>query len=246
MTHPRVPKPRAEISHPELVRLPRLSSGRCLARKILIFLTRVVVWLFVDLKITGRENIPDQGPLLIVSNHLGDADAFIGLGVPRVSVEIVAKIELYAIPILGALMSAYGVIWIHRGQADRRAIRVILEALAEGRVVALAPEGRESVTGGLEEGTEGAAYLAVKANVPILPVTFTGTRNEQIYTNLKRMRRSHVNITIGPVFHLPREDDWRAAVHAGTTMIMQTLARQLPIDYQGVYKLDDNIYRSAG
>ena len=92
------------------------------------------------------------------------------------------------------------------------------------------------MTGELEEGTEGAAYLAVKANVPILPVTFTGTRNQQVYTNLKRLRRTRINVTIGPIFQLPVEDDWRKSVHQGTEIIMQTLARQLPNEYQGVYK----------
>lgn len=231
------PKPRTDYSRPELVRLPRLNFGRRLARKFFNWLVRLIVWLFADVRVTGIENVPPHGPLLIVSNHLGDADTFVGLAISPVQTEIVSKIDLHEIPVLGSLMSIYGVIWIHRGQADRRAIRVIQQALAEGRLVALAPEGRESVTGELEEGTEGAAYLAVKANVSLLPITFTGTRNSQVYANLKHLRRTRINVTIGPTFQLPVEEDWRKSVHQGTQIIMQTLARQLPNEYQGVYKV---------
>lgn len=237
MSLPTPPKPRTGYSIPGMVQLPRLTFGRRLVRKFSNWIVRLIVWLFADVRVAGIENIPAKGPLLVVSNHLGDADTFIGLAVSPVQAEIVAKIDLHEIPVLGWLMNIYGVIWIHRGQADRRAIRVILEALAEGRLVGMAPEGRESVTGELEEGTEGAAYLAVKANVPILPITFTGTRNAQVYANLKRLRRSHISVTIGQPFRLPIEEDWRVSVHQGTQIIMQTLAGQLPNDYQGVYKV---------
>jgi 1-acyl-sn-glycerol-3-phosphate acyltransferase len=237
MFRPTPPKPRTEYTLPELVRLPRLSRSRQLARRFFNWIIRLIVRLFANVQVTGIENIPPGGPVLVVSNHLGDADTFIGIAISPVQTEIVAKIELHEIPMLGTLMNAYGVIWIHRGQADRRAIRVILEALAEGRMVALAPEGRESVTGQLEEGTEGAAYLAIKAEVPILPVTITGTRNAEVYANLKRLRRSRITVTVGPTFRLPREDDWHESVQQGTTIIMETLAGQLPIEYQGVYKV---------
>jgi 1-acyl-sn-glycerol-3-phosphate acyltransferase len=132
-------------------------------------------------------------------------------------------------------MDTYGVIWVHRGRPDRRALHAVLDGLAEGRVIAIAPEGRESVSGALEEGTPGAAYLALKSGAPILPVTFTGTENRNVYGSLKRLRRAEISLTIGKPFHLDQSGNWRQAVDQGTQQIMLTLAEQLPPEYRGVY-----------
>jgi 1-acyl-sn-glycerol-3-phosphate acyltransferase len=133
-------------------------------------------------------------------------------------------------------MKWYGTIWVHRGQPDRRAIRAVLKGLSEGRIIALAPEGRQSVTGGLEEGTGGAAYLALKADVPILPVALTGTENERIYRNLKRFRRTNVTITIGKPFRLEKFEGRKKSIETGTQKIMLSLAQMLPIEYRGIYQ----------
>jgi 1-acyl-sn-glycerol-3-phosphate acyltransferase len=102
-------------------------------------------------------------------------------------------------------------------------------------LIGLAPEGRESLTGALEEGTGGAAYLALKSGAPVTPVTFTGTENARVYGNLKRLRRTSITMTVGPSFYLDREDGWRQAIENGTQRIMQALSSQLPPDYRGVY-----------
>lgn len=229
------PKPRSERVRPEITRLPRLTRGRRLARRLLRGLLRLLVWLFIRLEVRGIENYPHQGAALVVANHLGDADGLIGVVISSRSLDLISKAELYDFPILGRLMRAYGVVWVHRGRPDRRALRAALQGLAQGRMVCLAPEGRESLTGGLEEGTHGAAYLALKSQAPILPITFTGTENWRIYGNMKRLRRTRVTITMGPLFRLPQGDNWRATVEEGTQIIMQTLASQLPPEYQGVY-----------
>jgi 1-acyl-sn-glycerol-3-phosphate acyltransferase len=236
-----IEKPRNENWRPELTRLPELTPQRLRARQRWQQAARILVRWLTRTKVSGLENFPSQGPALIVVNHLGDADVMIGLAHFPVIPDVLAKAELFDTPVLGKLMDAYGVIWVHRGQPDRRTLRAALQGLGEGRMVSLAPEGRQSVTGELEEGTGGAAYLAVKAGmlrnqpVPIVPVAFTGTENTNVLGSLRRLRRGQVTMTIGPVFHLRQGADWRAAIPRGTERIMQALAQLLPTEYRGVY-----------
>jgi 1-acyl-sn-glycerol-3-phosphate acyltransferase len=186
--------------------------------------------------VTGLENLPRRGPALLVTNHLGDADFVVGLAVSPIAVDLFAKAELFDYPLLGKVLEAYGVIWIHRGQPDRRALRAALQGFDENRVIAIAPEGRESLSGALEAGTGGAAFLALKGEVSLVPITFTGTENQRIFENLKRLRRSRATVTIGLPFRLNHRSDRRNALEHSTETIMLALARQLPVEYQGVYR----------
>jgi 1-acyl-sn-glycerol-3-phosphate acyltransferase len=174
--------------------------------------------------------------MLLISNHLGDADVVIGLAVCRNPFDVISKVELYDHPIAGSLLETYGTIWVHRGQPDRRAIKAVLRGLSEGRMIAIAPEGRQSLSGALEEATGGAIYLALKARVPILPIAITGTENWRIYGNLKRLRRTSVTFTIGEPFLIEDLGDRHRSIEMGTQRIMLTLARMLPPEYQGVYR----------
>jgi len=239
------PKPVSQWLNPEITRLPPMTFGRRLARLALRSLARFLVWLFLDVQVNGMENLPAEGPALAVTNHLGDADFVLGLACTRRVPEVLAKADLYHHALAGRLLGAFGVIWIHRGQPDRRAIRAVLKGLAEGRLVALAPEGRESLTGGLEEGTNGAAYLALKAGVPLVPVTFTGTENSSLYANMKRLHKTVVSLTVGPLFYLEKLPDHHLAMERGTKRIMQSLANQLPPVYQGVYQTREEVINGS-
>jgi 1-acyl-sn-glycerol-3-phosphate acyltransferase len=137
--------------------------------------------------------------------------------------------------VVGGIFRAYGVIWIHRSRPDRKALHAMLEGLAEGRIVAMAPEGRESVTGALEDAKDGAAFVALKSGVPIVPIVMTGTENKRIYSNMKKFKRTRVTFTVGKPFTLRDSGDRRTRLQDGTRQIMETLAVMLPEEYRGSY-----------
>jgi 1-acyl-sn-glycerol-3-phosphate acyltransferase len=201
---------------------------------------RGLCWLIITIctkrTVEGLENFPREGPILVVINHLGDADAPLLVGSVPASLDALGKIELYDYPVLGKLMDWYGVIWLHRGQADLRAIRAALDGLAEGRIIVVAPEGRYSLIGGLEEGSQGAAYLAYKADVPILPVVVIGTENKSVYSHLKRLRRAPVTFRVGKAFRISQQANRQEVVRKGTRQVMESLANLLPESYRGVYR----------
>ncbi len=228
-------KPVSRVWRPDLVRLPLLTWSRRLFRRFIKFVCRLLVGVCTRCDVRGLENYPSDGAALVVINHLGDADAVLLLAHLPDFPEAVAKIELREYLLLRWVMDGIGVIYVHRGQPDRRALAVALEALRQGRRVIIAPEGRESLTGALEDGTEGAAFLALKAGVPLIPIVLTGTENWRIYGNLKRLRRTRVTLRVGEPFVLARPARGPAARADATWQIMEALARLLPAGYRGVY-----------
>jgi 1-acyl-sn-glycerol-3-phosphate acyltransferase len=229
------PKPVSEVWQPELTRLPPLTWSRRLFRRFIQGLCRVVITVCTRASVHGLENYPRQGSALVVINHLGDPDAVLVLAYLPEFPEVIGKIELRDIPILRLVTDGLGILWVHRGQPDRKAITAALEAFRQGRRVIIAPEARESVTGALEPGTDGAAFLALKAGVPVVPITITGSEHRRIENNLKKLRRSPVSLTVGQPFVLPRQADRHQTLREGTRLIMESLARQLPPEYRGVY-----------
>jgi 1-acyl-sn-glycerol-3-phosphate acyltransferase len=228
-------KPVSEVWRLGLTRLPVLTWRRRLFRVFIRRLCRVLIRLCTRSIVRGVENYPRQDPALVVINHLGDADAVLVLACLPEFPELIGKIELRSIRILRLVTDGLGIIWVHRGQPDRRAIAAALEAFLEGRRVLIAPEARESITGVLEQGTDGAAFLALHAKVPVVPITVTGTENWRVYGNLKRLRRTKVTLTVGQPIILRQYANRHETMREGTRYIMEALARQLPPEYRGVY-----------
>lgn len=230
------PKPITDIWRPDLVALPQLTLTRRIFRQVVRGIFKLMILTLTRATVTGMENFPKKGPALVVINHLGDADAvLLGASIPFM-IEAMGKIELNDHWLVGPIFRGYGIIWVHRGRPDRKALRASLDGLAEGRMVTIAPEGRQSVVGGLEDGNEGAAFLALKAGAPIVPIAMTGTENENIFGHIKRFKRANVTLAVGKPFYLTEQADRQAMLRDGTRQIMESLASLLPESYRGNYK----------
>lgn len=154
-----------------------------------------------ETRIEGQENIPRTGAFLLAVNHLSMFDLPLMLTfLPRPTIVYVA--EEFRTPWLNWFLSDLGnAIFLRRGMGDEAALELGLTVLRAGGVLAVGPEGRISLTGALEQGNSGAAYLATQAGTPILPVVAWG--QEKLVSRLTRFRRPTINVKIGAPFRLP-------------------------------------------
>lgn len=184
-------------------------------------------------RIEGLEHVPRQGPFVLVVNHRSLADPpilgwAVGHQVGRV-VHFMAKEEMHRWPIIGWLADRSGVFFVRRGEGDRSAQRAALRLLAEGRPIAIFPEGTRSRDGKLGPAKPGAALLAIRSGAPLLPVAISGT--ERLFPGHSRVpHRTRVVIRIGQTFalaHLPTGRIPRELLSEGSDRIMGEIATLL-------------------
>jgi 1-acyl-sn-glycerol-3-phosphate acyltransferase len=203
------------------------------------FLVRAIVNLLMQtltrVTVLGIENVPAGGPFLFTSNHLSQVDSPLCLtAIPR-QMRVFAAEKYKRNPFLYALFETLGCIWVRQFEADHAALREAIHHLRKGGALGIAPEGtRSRETHALLRGRGGAALLASRAEVPILPVGIWGT--ETVIRNLKHLRRGAVTIRIGKPYHLDVSP--RAKVKeldAATDDLMCAIAALLPAQYRGEY-----------
>jgi 1-acyl-sn-glycerol-3-phosphate acyltransferase len=127
-------------------------------------------------RIYGAEHVPKQGPLLIVCNHASDFDPPILSACVRRPVSYMAKEELFEVPVLNQAIRLYGAYPVKRGSPDRSAIRSALNQLEAGWAVGVFLQGTRTPDSRISSPKLGAAMIAAKAQVPLLPVSLWGTQ----------------------------------------------------------------------
>jgi 1-acyl-sn-glycerol-3-phosphate acyltransferase len=185
---------------------------------------------------TQLSRVPDHGPLIIACNHVN----FMEVPVlythlqPR-AVTGFAKAETWDNPAMGFLFNLWGAIPIQRGEADTNAFRSALNALQQGKILAIAPEGTRSGHGRLGRGQPGVVVLAEYSQAPILPLVYFG--GERLRDNINRFKRTDFNIRVGRLFKLkfPATKLNRELRNIIVQEIMYQIALLLPVEYRGYY-----------
>jgi 1-acyl-sn-glycerol-3-phosphate acyltransferase len=127
-----------------------------------------------DSHVHGADLVPERGPVLYVSNHIGYLDGPMLFTVSPRPVHIMVKESLYK-GRLGRSLNRLGQIPVDRWHVDVQAVKRALRVLADGRVVAIYPEGVRGY-GDVRRTRGGAAYLALVSGAPVVPVASLGTR----------------------------------------------------------------------
>ncbi|MGK7925721.1 MAG: lysophospholipid acyltransferase family protein [Spirulina sp.] len=126
-------------------------------------------------RIYGAENVPQDGPLVVASNHASNFDPPIVSNCVCRPVAFMAKEELFKVPVLKQAIELYGAYPVKRSAADRSAIKAALSCLNEGWAVGIFLQGTRTSDGTITDPKLGAAMIAAKAKAPILPVSLWGT-----------------------------------------------------------------------
>jgi 1-acyl-sn-glycerol-3-phosphate acyltransferase len=183
----------------------------------------------------GIENVPAEGPAILMINHIAFIDPFVVLNLLPRDIVPLAKIEVYSYPVVGIFPRLYGVIPVRREEVDRRAIQQSLEVLKAGEIILVAPEGTRGPA--LKEGREGVAYLASRSGVPVVPVAIDGTTGFPAIRFSKPWKGPGARLRFGQPFRYRSEFHraGREQLRQMTDEAMYILSGLLPPNRRGVY-----------
>ena len=140
------------------------------ARVIASVLTHTVT----PLTVHGAESIPEKAPFIIIANHQTFYDAVAVLhSVKKHEISFLGKKELTKVGILKWFFGMMHMIPVDRGNSDMAALRACMKTLREGGVLGIFPEGTRHKQGVMEELESGTALIALRSNVPVIPVLIT-------------------------------------------------------------------------
>jgi 1-acyl-sn-glycerol-3-phosphate acyltransferase len=208
--------------------------------RILIAIAHLLIFIVTRLTIKGREHIPPEGPLLIVSNHLSVADpVLLGAKTGR-KVTFMAKEELFKNKFTAYFIRSFGAVPVYRGSSNRDALHKASALVKRGQVLGMFPEGKRSLEAALTQGQLGASLIAYHNKVRIQPVSITGSEN--IRGKRWLFHRYPVAITFGEPFSLPEIGHTlkKEQLNELTDIIMNKIAALLPEKYQGKYPIEKN------
>lgn len=151
-------------------------------------------------RVRGRRNVPQSGPVILAPNHVSDLDPpIVGVSCGRWPYTM-AKAELFK-GAFGWVIEQMGTFPVHRGEADRKAMRTARKLLKEGEAIIIFPEGTRSRDGHLQAPEIGVAMMAHQAKAAIVPI-FLGGTNQALSPMNPKFKLVRTEIRIGKPLEL--------------------------------------------
>jgi 1-acyl-sn-glycerol-3-phosphate acyltransferase len=189
-------------------------------------LVEIVCRLYWRVEIRDRDKLPKTGAYVIAPVHRSNVDTLLAGCLTRRRIRFMGKDSLWKYRWSGALFSSLGGFPVHRGTADREALRICEEAVRGGEPVVLFPEGTRQSGAILHPLFEGAAFVAARAGVPLVPVGIGGSE-WAMPKGSRRISPVKVVMVVGdPIVAPPRGQSGRLSRRAVTEMTAQ-LATEL-------------------
>jgi 1-acyl-sn-glycerol-3-phosphate acyltransferase len=213
---------------------------RRLMRKLLKTGIDFFAGILTNWEISGLENLPEQGPLLIVGNHFHFLDTLAPIHSTSWPLEFIGDLVMpNAPPLLRIFPNAWQTLKIQQGTPNFEALQASQAVLAQNGVLVIYPEGH-AINQPLRPALPGAAYMALRTGVPIVPMgTISDNDWQLIKTITEKKRRLNVFTRIGEVFG-PIETSnpdrpTREEIKAAGDLIMTKIAALLPEEFQGEF-----------
>lgn len=207
-------------------------------KKFIVLVIRIVIRLIAKVKARGYENLPETGGFVIAVNHLGFLDAplaYYALNNWNLFIPVAEKwAESAILRWLGKHLNA---IFIDRFNPDLKAMREMIKRMEEGQTLIIAPEGTRARDEKMAQGKPGVAYLASKMGWTILPVAIVGSEDRLVIKNLKRFKRTPIQLIAGKAFTLPPfpKENREEKLQEYTDEIMCRIAVLIPEYNRGYY-----------
>ena len=216
----------------------RTPAYTIITRPILKVIVGGLFRLLGRVSVTGAENVPAGKPYVAAVNHVSIIDPPAMLTLWPETLDAIGAVDVFDKPIQGQLLRLYGTIPVHRGEYDRALLDKMLDLLAAGRPVMIAPEGGRSHVTAMRRAKPGVGFILQRAGVPVVPVGLVGTTGDFIQRGL-RGERPRIEMRIGKPIHFPPVPEDPAARRASrqewADLIMSHIAGLLPEEYRGVY-----------
>lgn len=203
-----------------------LNPDKTVVYRTISSLLKGLAWVFFRPRVSGRQNIPLEGPVLIAPIHRSNVDFAFSLFISPRKVFFMTKAGVFKTRWFSSLLLHLGAFPVHRGAADRESMGLAEEVLRRGHALVLFPEGTRKEGRYVEPLHDGAMFIAARTGAKVVPVGIGGS-DRAMPKGALIPRPVRVRIVVGPPIDPPSSEGRvkRSEVSAKSDELREALQR---------------------